>query len=153
MVSDCENYMTDGVAPACRFRLKNSDAEFNCTGDYEEVAVGDWGIQSGHFIVWMRTAGLPTFRKLWGKVSTPLKAGSRLRVFFEDNFPVVPFRGRKTFVLSTSNALGGRNDFLGLGYIVVGACCLVFCLVFVCLPRRCKGMNPSSIGPLQEPPT
>jgi hypothetical protein len=21
-----------------------------------------------HFIIWMRTAGLPTFRKLWGKV-------------------------------------------------------------------------------------
>ena len=22
-----------------------------------------------HFIVWMRTAGLPNFRKLWGKLS------------------------------------------------------------------------------------
>ena len=25
-----------------------------------------------HFIVWMRTAGLPNFRKLWGKIEEDL---------------------------------------------------------------------------------
>jgi len=28
-----------------------------------------------HFIVWMRTAGLPTFRKLWGKINQNLESG------------------------------------------------------------------------------
>lgn len=28
-----------------------------------------------HFIVWMRTAGLPDFRKLWGKIKTDLDPG------------------------------------------------------------------------------
>jgi len=28
-----------------------------------------------HFIVWMRTAGLPNFRKLWGRVDDGLTAG------------------------------------------------------------------------------
>jgi hypothetical protein len=29
-----------------------------------------------HFIVWMRTAGLPNFRKLWGKIDGELPEGS-----------------------------------------------------------------------------
>jgi hypothetical protein len=28
-----------------------------------------------HFIVWMRTAGLPNFRKLWGRIDGTLEAG------------------------------------------------------------------------------
>jgi hypothetical protein len=29
-----------------------------------------------HFIVWMRTAGLPSFRKLWGKINNVLDVGN-----------------------------------------------------------------------------
>lgn len=29
-----------------------------------------------HFIVWMRTAGLPNFRKLWGQIDEKLSAGT-----------------------------------------------------------------------------
>jgi len=34
-------------------------------------------MEDQHFIVWMRTAGLPDFRKLWGKIDSEdgLKAG------------------------------------------------------------------------------
>jgi hypothetical protein len=31
-----------------------------------------------HFMVWMRTAGLPEFRKLWGRIETQLPAGNYL---------------------------------------------------------------------------
>lgn len=33
-------------------------------------------------------------------------------------------------MLSTTNALGGQNYFLGVAYIVVGSICLVIGLVF-----------------------
>jgi len=29
-----------------------------------------------HFIVWMRTAGMPNFRKTWGKIAEGLTVGN-----------------------------------------------------------------------------
>jgi hypothetical protein len=77
-------------------------------------------------MVWMRVAGLPTFRKLWGKIDEKLAAGTRLKVYVASHFDVTGFGGRKALVISTSSSLGGRNDFLGYGYLLVGLCCLIF---------------------------
>lgn len=43
-----------------------------------------------HFIVWMRTAGLPNFRKLWGKIETDLES-ARYKVVIENNYAVDTF--------------------------------------------------------------
>jgi len=80
------------------------------------------------FIVWMRTAGLPTFRKLYRIIHTPL-VGS-YTVTIQNNFPVESFGGHKYVVLSTTSWLGGKNPFLGYAYIVVGAICIVLGAIF-----------------------
>lgn len=36
-------------------------------------------MENEHFIVWMRTAGLPTFRKLYGKIHEDFKEDDILR--------------------------------------------------------------------------
>jgi len=57
----------------------------------------------------MRTAGLPNFRKLYGKISVEgdvLEAGP-YTVKIENNYNVKDFQGKKYFVLSTTNMLGG----------------------------------------------
>jgi hypothetical protein len=82
-----------------------------------------------HFIVWMRTAGLPNFRKLWGNVPTLKKGFYQVRI--NNQFDVKPYDGQKYFVLSTTNALGGKNFFLAICYIVVGALCALFALIFL----------------------
>lgn len=94
-----------------------------------------------HFIVWMRTAGLPNFRKLWGTIDGDLEAG-KYKLKIENNYEVAPFNGGKSFVLSTTNALGGKNYFLAVCYIVVGTLCLLFSFVF-CFAYMKKKTNNS----------
>eukprot|EP00933_Yihiella_yeosuensis_P022232 TRINITY_DN17499_c0_g1_i3.p1 TRINITY_DN17499_c0_g1~~TRINITY_DN17499_c0_g1_i3.p1 ORF type:complete len:411 (-),score=32.25 TRINITY_DN17499_c0_g1_i3:875-2107(-) len=125
-VPDCRGYMTK--SPKCNFTLKGKD--FKCEGGYKERVVEDWGLESGHLAVWMRRASLPTFRKLWGKVSEKLIRGTKLRVYVDDNFPVTKSDGRKALVMTTSSPLGGKNDFLGFGYMALGGGCLLFSLLF-----------------------
>lgn len=83
-----------------------------------------------HFIVWMRTAGLPNFRKLWGRIEGNLIPGS-YTIQIQNNYDVSAYDGSKYFVMSTTNALGGKNYFLAICYIVVGSLCIVFAIIFL----------------------
>lgn len=77
----------------------------------------------------MRTAGLPNFRKLWGRIDENLVPGDyTLKVWNE--YEVSMFQGSKSFVISTTNALGGKNYFLAVCYICVGTLCMLFSFVF-----------------------
>jgi hypothetical protein len=85
--------------------------------------------ENEHFVVWMRTAGLPNFRKLWGKIESDLIAGD-YTVNITNNYDVNSFAGNKYFVLSTSGAFGGKNPFLAIAYCVIGGICLLIAIIF-----------------------
>ncbi|KAL2483813.1 ALA-interacting subunit 3 [Forsythia ovata] len=91
-------------------------------------------------IVWMRTAALPTFRKLYGKIETDLQAGDVIDVTLENNYNTYSFDGKKKLVLSTTSWLGGKNDFLGIAYLTVGGLCfflaMVFIIIYLVKPRQ-----------------
>lgn len=88
----------------------------------------------------MRTAGLPNFRKLWGRIDTVLNPGN-YTLEISNTYDVASFGGKKSFVLSTTNALGGKNYFLAICYIVVGSLCIVFAVIFLVAYLKKKNSN------------
>jgi len=97
----------------------------SCPQDKRYANVGD-----EEFIVWMRTSGLPTFRKLHRIINTDLKKGDTVTFKINNVFPVSAFSGTKKIVLSTTTWIGGKNQFLGWTYIVVAILCLLLAIAF-----------------------
>lgn len=82
------------------------------------------------FMVWMRTAGLPTFSKLALRNDDDVMVAGRYRIDIRDDFPVTAYGGTKSIVISTRTVMGGKNPFLGIAYIVVGGICIVLGALF-----------------------
>lgn len=113
-------------------------------------------VEDEHFVVWMRAAGLPSFRKLYARIETEIPAGTytvrvsngqldaatgsyvsaasggALQTFL---YPVSSFGGTKAVVLSTTTWIGGRNLFLGYAYVIVGVVCVVLAICFLVKQR------------------
>jgi len=84
-----------------------------------------------NLMVWMRIAALPTFRKIYGRIETDLQPGTKLTININNLYNTYRFGGSKKLVLSTASWIGGKNDFLGLSYIVVGCISILLGLVFL----------------------
>ena len=96
------------------------------------------GLQNEDLIVWMRTATFPNFRKTYRKINHSDASNIALSKHFEEgipkgsysfiikyNFEVASFSGTKQLILSTRNIFGGKNNFLGIAYTVVGFLCII----------------------------
>jgi len=99
------------------------------------------GLQNEDLIVWMRTAALSDFRKLYRKVmygkdgsfskGEGLRADYSYRLKIGYNFEVSKFQGTKSVIISTMSILGGKNPLLGIAYIVVGCICFLMGIIFL----------------------
>ncbi|XP_027569369.1 cell cycle control protein 50A [Pipra filicauda] len=107
------------------------------------------GFINEDFIVWMRTAALPTFRKLYrlierkNNLQPTLQAGNySLDIAY--NYPVHSFDGRKRMILSTISWMGGKNPFLGIAYITVGSICFFLGVVLLIIHHKYGNRNTSA---------
>ena len=102
------------------------------------------GFQNEDLIVWMRTAALPNFRKLYRRVQhtqdsdfeTGLPADKEYRLVIKYNYPVTQFSGTKSVIIATTSLLGDKNPFLGIAYIVVGCICFLMGIIFLFIHLR-----------------
>ena len=86
----------------------------------------------------MRTAALPSFRKLYGRIEEDLHADDVLDIKIMNNYNTYSFGGTKKLVISTSSWLGGRNDFLGCAYIFLGSSSLLVSIFFTLLHMKSR---------------
>uniref|UniRef100_A0A8C4DEP1 Cell cycle control protein n=2 Tax=Dicentrarchus labrax TaxID=13489 RepID=A0A8C4DEP1_DICLA len=99
------------------------------------------GFINEDFIVWMRTAALPTFRKLYRIIqkksnTTPTLPSGKYVLEITYNYPVLSFDGRKRMILSTISWMGGKNPFLGIAYITVGSICFFLGVVLLIIHHK-----------------
>ncbi|KAK2377964.1 ALA-interacting subunit [Trifolium repens] len=81
-------------------------------------------------MVWMRTAALPNFRKLYGKIEVDIEAQDNIEIVIENNYNSYEYQGKKSVVLSTTSWMGGKNDFPGIMLVAVGGLCLLLSLTY-----------------------
>lgn len=115
-----------------------------------DTAVNNSGFQNADFIIWMRTAAFPDFRKPYRKLNDPNYANGLPRgnymLKIENFYNVSSFSGRKAFIISTTSWLGGKNAFLGMAYIAVGLICAIIGIAFIFVHIRYGHSLPEMAG-------
>eukprot|EP01054_Gregarina_sp_Poly1_P005910 Gregarina_sp_Poly_1__5909@NODE_310_length_9629_cov_213_427526_g267_i0_p4_GENE_NODE_310_length_9629_cov_213_427526_g267_i0NODE_310_length_9629_cov_213_427526_g267_i0_p4_ORF_typecomplete_len340_score29_78CDC50/PF03381_15/2_2e71DUF872/PF05915_12/66DUF872/PF05915_12/1_6DUF3592/PF12158_8/4_6e02DUF3592/PF12158_8/2_5e03DUF3592/PF12158_8/3_3e02DUF3592/PF12158_8/19Saf_2TM/PF18303_1/2_1e02Saf_2TM/PF18303_1/2_7DUF3188/PF11384_8/62DUF3188/PF11384_8/7_6DUF1700/PF08006_11/18DUF1700/PF08006_11/14DUF4199/PF1385 len=91
-------------------------------------------MENAHFMVWMRNAALPNFRKLYARVDEEIVLPVRVEV--HNRYPVDYFGGTKMFVLSTTTWMGGKNPFLGVIFVTLGTLLFIVGLFMAIKNRR-----------------
>ncbi|KAJ7104883.1 transcription regulator [Mycena epipterygia] len=94
---------------------------------------------------WMRTAGLSTFNKLYGRNDNDKMTAGTYQIIVGLNYPVLQYNGTKSIVISTVSWIGGKNAVLGWAYVGAAA---VFVLLAIAgfarhlvKPRRLGDMS------------
>jgi hypothetical protein len=130
----------------------NSDVETRFNNVVPRDGIGSWqdiqwhDMTDEHFIVWMRSAALPTFQKLWGRVDKGLQIADYYLVV-HNNYR---YEGEKSFVISTISSLGGKDTFLSTCYIVMAVFCSMVSLSFCSLEMQQKKQHHEKASILHE---
>jgi LEM3 (ligand-effect modulator 3) family / CDC50 family len=135
--SCCENFGFSCKEPAIdRKDLKcyaydypNDDTTQYLYETYPKIISPLEHVTNEHFVVWMRVATRPTFRKLYGYIDQNIPAGTVLKFDVNLNYVVESFGGSKALIISTNGMWGGKSYAMGITLYSIGYFCLA-CGIF-----------------------
>ena len=81
-------------------------------------------VTNEHFVVWMRVAATPNFRKLYGYFEQTIPAGTKLEFEVNMNWVVQSFKGSKALTITTTSMWGTKTPLLGITIYTIGYFCL-----------------------------
>jgi len=137
MRTDCKTYYSSDDGMFYYYWYPRDDDTYYLYEMFPNNITPMEGVTNEHFIVWMKPAALPTFRKLYGKISrasgssNDFKKGDVLTFSITTNYYVKSFQGSKSLVLSTKGPFGAPNVNIGISYLVCGCLCGFLGLVFL----------------------
>lgn len=136
----CETPFVDEDGTRFRFFYPDDNTTQYLYETYPDIVSPLEGVTNEHFVVWMRVALQPTFRKLYGWINQPIKKGQKLSFDITANYVVTRFKGSKSLIVTTNNIFGGRNVYFGPMFYWVGFFCLgsgtFFALKHIFRPRK-----------------
>lgn len=144
--SDCISYTDDSGDTYYFWYPDNNSTQYLYETFGTDIISPIKGVEDEHFINWMRTAGLPKFRKLYGKIDSDFDAGDSVSFNVTLNFDVTAYGGTKSLVLTNLGVTGGKSNALGNCYIIVGSISLFLGFLFA-LKRIIK---PRPLGDIRE---
>lgn len=134
LYGDKTDYGPDDCLPPPNWIERYPDGRY--TEEYPPPSLKDWEA----FHVWMRTAGLPTFSKLYQRNDSTAMEEGTYEIVIQDRFPTAGYKATKSIIITTRTVMGGRNPFLGIAYIVVGGVCIllggIFTVTHLFRPRK-----------------
>lgn len=139
---NCKYYLDTSTHMSYLFYYPNDDTVRYLYEQYPKQISPIRGVTDEHFIVWMRTAALPRFRKLYGRIEQNFVKGDSIRFNIQANFEVRSFNGDKAIVIGTASASGGKNISLGLAFLVSG-CLGIFLAIGFWVQYK---LNPRFLG-------
>lgn len=114
----------DGLCYAYNYPYENSTQYLYET--YPNVISPLEHVTNEHFVVWMRVATRPQFRKLYGYIEQTIPAGTQFSFDINLNYVVESFEGTKAIIISTNTITGGKSTLIGQTFYYMGFFCL-FC--------------------------
>lgn len=94
---------------------------------------------------WMRPAALADFVKLRLRNDNDVLKKGIYEVQIGLHFPVIPYDGQKYLYLSQRLVIGGKNDFLGISWMVAGGICFILSMLLLVVnlvrPRKSGDVN------------
>ena len=144
--SDCKSYNDPASGLLYKYYYPDDSTVQYLHESYPKQISPIMGVMDEHFMVWMRTAALPIFRKLYGRIRKNFKKGDVVVFEVEANFEVRSFNADKALIITTESQFGVANPELGIAYIAVGSFSLFLGLVFIA--KQC--LMPRPLGTQKE---
>jgi hypothetical protein len=126
----CSQPYVDKQGNCYRYFYPDDDTTQYLYETYPDIISPLEGVTNEHFIVWMKVATQPNFRKLYGWFDVPIAKGEELVFQVNANYVVTRFQGSKSLIVAKTNTLGGKNPYLGMSLIGAGGFILVMGILF-----------------------